>query len=439
MNTSQSTSELEKLYDYLNDEEDARTCKAIDDEACRETPQNYFLLLLSNMLTSLGDTLSNPKTVLTWVMSYVNAPVMLISFIVPIRESGSMLPQLFIAHYIRKRAVRKYVWVLGSFLQFLAIAAIGFVALSFEGSLAGWLIILCLICFSLSRGLCSIAFKDVMGKTIPKTKRGKLKGYTASVSGALVLATGLFILYKSKDDVGIEFYSYLIFFAASLWAIAALIYANIKEFPGATEGGKNGLKEAWSRLSLLKEDKHFRNFVITRSLLLCSALTAPYYVLLAQRYVGKEAYLLGLFIIANGVASIISAPVWGKMADKSSKRVMTYSAVLTASLGLLIVAIIQFLPSFRDQVWLYPVAFFVLGIAHQGVRLGRKTYIVDMAEGNRRTDYVAVSNTLIGFILLITGGISALASLISVEGIIAVLSVLGILGAIKSATLPNVE
>ena len=179
--------------------------------------------------------------------------------------------------------------------------------------------------------------------------------------------------------------------------------------------------------------------MITRSLLLCSALTAPYYVLLAQRYVGKEAYLLGLFIIANGVASIISAPVWGKMADKSSKRVMTYSAVLTASLGLLIVAIIQFLPSFRDQVWLYPVAFFVLGIAHQGVRLGRKTYIVDMAEGNRRTDYVAVSNTLIGFILLITGGISALASLISVEGIIAVLSILGILGAIKSATLPNVE
>jgi len=431
--------ELEKLYDYLNDEEDARTCKAIGDNACRETPKNYFLILISNMLTSLGDTLSNPKTVLTWVMSYVNAPVMLISFIVPIRESGSMLPQLFIAHYIRKRPVRKYVWVLGSVLQFLAIAGIGFVALSFEGSIAGWLIMACLVAFSLSRGLCSIAFKDVLGKTIPKTKRGRLKGYTASVSGALVLAAGLFILYKSKDNVGIDFYSYLIFFAASLWLVAALIYANIQEYPGETEGGKNGLKEAWERLGLLKENKHFRNFVITRSLLLCSALTAPYYVLLAQRYVGKEAYLLGLFIIANGIASIISAPVWGKMADKSSKKVMTYSAILTASLGLLVVGIIQFLPALNDKVWLYPIAFFVLGIAHQGVRLGRKTYIVDMAEGNRRTDYVAVSNTLIGFILLIAGGLSALASLISVEGVIAILSVLGILGAIKSATLPEVE
>lgn len=430
---------LEQLYDYLNDEEDARTCKAIGDNACRETPKNYFLILISNMLTSLGDTLSNPKTVLTWVMSYVNAPVMLISFIVPIRESGSMLPQLFIAHYIRKRPIRKMVWVLGSALQFLAIAGIGFVALSFEGSIAGWIIVACLIAFSLARGLCSIAFKDVLGKTIPKTKRGKLKGYTSSVSGILVLAAGLFVLYKSKSDVGIEFYSYLIFFAASLWLIAAIIYANIKEYPGETEGGKNGLKEAWQRLGLLKDDKQFRNFVITRSLLLCSALTAPYYVLLAQRYVGKEAYLLGLFIIANGVASIISAPVWGKMADKSSKKVMTYSATLTALLGLIVVAIIQFLPGMKEQNWLYPIAFFVLGIAHQGVRLGRKTYIVDMAQGNRRTDYVAVSNTLIGFILLITGGLSALASLVSVEGIIALLSILGILGAIKSATLPEVE
>ena len=436
---AQKETNLEQLYDYLNDEEDARSCKAIDEESCRETPKNYFLILISNMLTSLGDTLSNPKTVLTWVMSYVNAPVMLISFIVPIRESGSMLPQLFIAHYIRKRAVRKYVWVLGSFLQFLAIAGIGLIALSFEGSIAGWLIILCLIAFSLSRGLCSIAFKDVLGKTIPKKKRGKLKGYTSSVSGILVLAAGLFILYRSKNDVGIEFYSYLIFFASALWLIAALIYANIKEFPGATEGGKNGLKEAWNRLSLLKEDKPFRNFIITRSLLLCSALTAPYYILLAQRYVGKEAYLLGLFIIANGVASIISAPVWGKMADKSSKKVMTYAAVLTAGLGLIVVGLIQFIPGLRDQIWLYPVALFVLGIAHQGVRLGRKTYIVDMAEGNRRTDYVAVSNTLIGFILLITGGLSALASLISVEGVIVLLSVLGIIGALKSSTLPDVE
>jgi MFS family permease len=429
----------EKLYDYLNNEEDARICKDIDESACKYTPKNYFLLMLSNIFTKLGDTLSNPKTVLAWVMNYVSAPVYLISFIVPIRESGSMLPQLVIASYIRTKEKRKWVYFIGALLQFASIAAIGFVTLNTEGAIAGWLIILFLITFSLSRGLCSVASKDVLGKTIPKTRRGKLKGYTVAVSGVLVLMAGLYMIYQSKSDAGITFYSYTIFFASAMWLISALIYVGIQEFPGETAGGKNGWKEALRRMDLVRSDKNFRRFIIARSLLLCSALTAPFYVLLAQTYVGKEGYLLGLFIIANGLASIISAPIWGRMADVSSKNVMVIAATIAASLGIVMFILVSYVPIAKNASWLYPVAFFILGIAHSGVRLGRKTYVVDMAGGNKRTDYVAVSNTIIGFILLITGGVSAVAATISTEGIILVLSLFGIAGAYVSYQLPNVE
>ena len=66
---------LEKLYKFLNNEKEKRTCKDITEDACKHVPKNYFIILLSNVFTKLGDTLSNPKTVLTWLMSYVNAPV----------------------------------------------------------------------------------------------------------------------------------------------------------------------------------------------------------------------------------------------------------------------------------------------------------------------------------------------------------------------------
>jgi hypothetical protein len=62
-----------------------------------------------------------------------------------------------------------------------------------------------------------------------------------------------------------------------------------------------------------------------------------------------------------------------------------------------------------------------------------------MAKGNKRTDYVSVSNTIIGFVLLITGGVSALVSVISAEGVLLVLSLLGLAGAYASYKLPNVE
>jgi len=430
---------LENLYALVSNDEDARVCEDISEEACRVVPFNFFLIIISNTLTKLGDALSNPKTTLSWLMSYVNAPVALIGFLVPIRESGSMLPQIFIASYIRRRELRKWVWVAGALLQCAAIAGMGIVTLFLNGSIAGWMIILLLLFFSLARGLSSVASKDVIGKTIPKTRRGRLNGFSTSFSGALALLSGLYMISRSEQSKGIEFYAYLIFFASALWIAGAAVYANIREQPGETTGGGNAFREAIMRLNILKTDKPFRNFVISRALLLCSALTAPFYVVLAQNYLGKELHILGLFIIANGVASSISALVWGRMADRSSKGVMVKAAIITASLGMVMFAVITWLPSLREGVWLYPVAFFILGVAHSGVRLGRKTYVIDLAGGNKRTDYVAVSNTVIGVVLLVTGGISAAASAISPEGIILILSLFGAAGALTSKSLPDVE
>ena len=78
--------------------------------------------------------------------------------------------------------------------------------------------------------------------------------------------------------------------------------------------------------------------------------------------------------------------------------------------------------------WTVVGAYFVLSIAHAGVRIGRKTYLVDMAGGNKRTDYVAVSNTAIGIALLAVGGLSGAASLVSLETALALLGIMGIAG-----------
>jgi hypothetical protein len=86
-----------------------------------------------------------------------------------------------------------------------------------------------------------------------------------------------------------------------------------------------------------------------------------------------------------------------------------------------------------------PIIYFILSIGYQGIRIGRKTYIVDLAEGNKRTDYVAVSNTLIGVILLLSGSIGTLSSIIGVGGIILFLSLIGIVAIYLAKKLPEVQ
>jgi len=88
--------------------------------------------------------------------------------------------------------------------------------------------------------------------------------------------------------------------------------------------------------------------------------------------------------------------------------------------------------------WVLPPAYLVLGVARAGVRIGRKTYLVDMAGGTKRTDYVAVSNTVIGVLLLVTGGVSALASLLSVEAVLILLGLMGAAGAVSALRLKDV-
>ena len=427
------------IYAKLVNEEDARVCTDIDEQACRDVPGNFLLMIISHFFSKLGDALANPKVVLPWVMETLQAPLYLIGFLVPIRESGSLIPQLFIASYIRTVAVRKWIWVLGSLVQAVAIAAIGLVAWTLEGVAAGWAIIALLVLFSLARGLSSVASKDVLGKTIPKTRRGQVNGWSASAAGLITVALALLLLVSGAAQLPAQVYGLLLAGAGLLWVIAAAIYARIRELPGATEGGGNAVVEALKRLDILRSDAPFRRFVITRALLLCSALTAPYYVVLAQQKLGSAAATLALFMLASGAASLLSAPLWGRFADLSSRRVMILAAVMTAGLGLLVYALDSLQPSWLALGWMLPALYFCLSIAHQGVRIGRKTYVVDLAHGNRRTDYVAVSNTLIGVILLLLGFAGALGALLSVSQIILLLSLLGALGAVMAAALPEAE
>jgi len=429
---------LERVYRNLVNEEDARVCKDISDSACRVVPGNFLLQVLTQFLTKLGDAIANPKTVLAWLMSALAAPAAMTAFLVPIRESGSLIPQLVIAAWVRQQEVRKWTFVLGSVLQGIAVAGMGLIAVTLEGATAGIALLCALVVFSLSRGLCSVASKDVLGKTVPKTRRGRVSGWSATLAGLITIGVGVSLMAGGDGEIELSRWLVLLVIAAVLWVLAAATYAMVREYAGATEGGGNAITEAFSRLVLLRDDAAFRHFVIARSLLLCSALSAPFFILLAHQNTSGAVLALGLFVIADGIAGLVSAPFWGRFADVSSRRVMILAGAGAAAVGVLLVLVVNGFPALAGEAWLYPLFFFLLSIAHAGVRMGRKTYIVDLAGGNKRTDYVAVSNTVIGFVLLIAGSVGALSSVISLSGVIVVLAAMGFAGAWMSARLPEV-
>jgi hypothetical protein len=431
-------SPTDRLYSLLVEEEDARVCLDIPEEACSEVPGNFFKLGLAQTLTKLADELSNAKTVLPWLLGAVGAPVALVGFLVPIRESGSLLPQLFIAAAVRSRPKRKNVWMFGGVLQALFLGAMVAAALALRGALAGAAVLLLLALFSLARGLVSVASKDVIGKTIPKTRRGRLTGYTTALSGTLTLLAGLGLAALIVGDPPLWTLALLLGTAALLWLASSGIFSTIREKPGATEGGKDAIREALDRLTLLTTDATFRRFVWVRSLLVSTGLAAPFYVTLATRNAPDSGELLGLFVLASGLAAALSSGFWGRYSDRSSRSVLVAAATLASTLGL-VVFLMDLTGVLAMAPWITPFAFFLLTIAHSGVRVGRKTYLLDMGSGARRIDYVAVSNSVIGLVLLLGGILGLLTSVVGSGGMLLVLSLFGFLGAWWGRCLPETQ
>lgn len=421
------------LYDKLVSPADTSD---MPDDVARDVPANGMKFIAANGLQNAGDQVINPKTVLPWLLTAQGAPGLAIALLVPIRESLSMLPQAALTPWVKRRAHRKSVWVLGSITQGVMALIMALSAAVFDGMAAAIAILAALAIFALGRSLCSIGSKDVQGRTIPKGQRGQITGLATVLSGVVAITLGLGIRWFGGDDLPTSVLTWMIAISALTWFAGAVIFHRVTEPAGETSEDSAGswVKESWE---LLSDDAPFRNFVIVRSLLLVSALSPAFFVSLSAERGDGELSGLGPFLIASGAAAILGGQVSGKLSDKSSKSTMTWGAGLASVILLAVMAQVTFAEDWSG--WALPVAYFLITLTHTGVRVARKTYVVDMAEGDQRTTYVAVANSAMGVILLATGAISGGLAMLGTMWALGFFAVLGLIGVAMARALPDVS
>lgn len=405
-----------------------------DDER-EKVAHNALVLVATTFLTKTADSLASPKITLTWLMQSIGASPAAISLLVPIRESGALLPQVALASLANSRSRQVGLYRLGTLAQGFAAAGMLASVAWLDGTLAGWAVVACLTVLSLARCLCSLTHKAMIGKSVPKGLRGQTNGWASSAAGlATCIVAVLMILLQGAP--GVEPLMWMVAVAGLSWWLATLLISALDE---PEQKPKDTDNQFWQRLKLLRNDAQFLRFVIARALLTSSALVAPYYVML-QAGTDNPLAGFGALLLASGVASLVASPLWGRLADKSSRFTLVLSATMVSTLGLVTVALHLSLPDAFTHGWLVPALYFCLELAHQGIRVGRKTYVVDMATDENRVDYVSVSNSAIGMVLLLVGLVtSALSALLPPVTLIAILSALSAAGAILGRTLPNVE
>jgi len=407
------TNITEKIYDSITGEGEARACDAIAETACVEAPGNFTKNAINGFCTKFAEQLTSPGVVIPWVFSLLNVSIGVTGLLVPMKNIGSLLPQLLVSAKIRGYAIRKYFWTLAGLVQGVMLLLMALSIYKSEADTAGLIIVSCLFIYSMASGVGSIAFKDVLGKTIPKGKRGKLLATRATGGGILTILSGIYFYFFLLGNDDRTTYALLFVVAAVLWFIAALLFATITEEKGAQEGGRTPISEFKKGSFLLKDDINFRNFLIVRALLIAIPVAQPFFIMHASEMFGVNLQGLGLFVLIVGISNALSSPFWGKSADKSKKLQMAIAALI-GIMTLFYASVFEKLPDTVQNIYVYSPIFFLIIMAHAGARLGRKTYLVDYAPKAERPLYVSVANTLIGIVALVTAGVGFIAQVFSI-------------------------
>jgi predicted MFS family arabinose efflux permease len=426
----------DRVVEYIVEGDGGSVCDELPPEACEEVPRNFLLNVANGSATKLAEQIASPGLVLPWLLAAAGAPTFFAGLLVPVKQAGSLVPQLAVAGRIRGVARRKYVWMGAGITQAGALAVMLPAVALLPPAAAGAAVILLLALFSTASGAGSVAFQDVLAKTVPEGRRGTLLAMRATVGGGLTLAAGLALRVWVNDDSGVGVYLLLVGIAAGLWLLGSLFFLRIVEAPGHTEGARNTLAEAKAGLRLLRDHGAFRRFILVRLCLLSVSLAVPFYALHGRDIVGPEVAGLGVFVIAVGLANMFSSPVWGRFADTSSRRVMMGASAAGAGTGVAALAM-GGLPADWQIAPVYALVFLLAGFSEAGERLGRKTYIVDAAPDDDRPLYVALSNTLVGVATLAAGAFGLIAQFFGLEALIFVFAAISIGGFVLAWSLPE--
>ncbi|MXQ08808.1 MFS transporter [Alphaproteobacteria bacterium GH1-50] len=429
---SRTSTITERAFDAVADTDRTGGLNEFQQDA---EPGNFFRHAASLSMTKTADGLNDPKLVLSWLLTSLGAPAFWIGLLVPVREAGALLPQLFTAPRIHAMERRKWAWAGGSAVQGLAALGTVWAGLSLDGTAAGITIVALLGILALARSVCSVSYKDILGKTVGKTRRGTVTGLASSLSSAAVIAFALVLMTGVGDRFTVVVAA--IALAGALWLIAAALFSTLKEGKSDTKKPEAPFRAALEQLSLLKTAPELRLFILSRGLLVGTALAPPFLVVMASD-AGQEAFQqLGALVLASSAAAFLSSYVWGRLADRSSRQVLILSGI--AGGAALALAVVFDLSGLMGTVWAAPLVLFGLMLAYNGVRQGRSTYLVDMGPSDKRAEYTAVSNTVIGVILLASGLFGAVAANFGAVWTVALFAAMSFAGAATAFRLSEVQ
>ena len=371
--------------------------------------RNFICFVLDYVFFGLGLAFVNQTTVLPSFISQLTDSAPLIGLASTIQTGAWLLPQLIAASYLADKPRKKPYMLLTAALGrpvFWLLAGILFLSGGRAPTLTLALLFISLAVFLGTDAVASVAWFDILGKAIPPTRRGRLIGTGQVLSGLLTVGGGA-VVKVVLGPHGPPFPSNyaLLFFMAGLSLFGSWVAMSFLREPVASTRSERlpwnaFLPRLWK---LLRENHTFSLAIVVRLLAGLSGMAMPFYVVYATKELRFGAEVIGFFLSAQVVGSILAGFAWGYLNERSgSKAVIQGSMILglTSPLLALLVGPMGHLIG-TSTIYAYSLIFLAIGALNNSYMPGFINFVLDLAPSEERSTYIALTNTLCGVLLVV--------------------------------------
>jgi hypothetical protein len=334
-----------------------------------------------------------------------------------LRFGGWFLPQFLVAGWVESRPRKVPIAVAMEATRIAIYALLCVLTLAIATTHPALLLVLFFALFTLSRvtaGTGALARTDALGKLIPSSRRATFFANRNFWGGALVFGAGLLVRALLDPERGQPFpVSFSILFALSCasFTLAALSFQRVRETPSPVRRSRRSLGSQLARApGLVQRDPDLQSYLQVRVLLNMTRIAAPFYPIFALEILGAPPYMVGLYLSAMTLASVMSNLYWRRVGRARGPVYLIKTCSLLAVLTPLMAATLPVLMravGFTGErygllpAYLFTPVFLVAGIGNSGRSIGFMALALDIAPPEQRASYVGLVNTVLGFVSLL--------------------------------------
>ena len=358
---------------------------------------NFAILMLEFISFGVGFGFYSPTSVLPAFARQLTDSAPVIGLVGTIFSGGWMIPQLLTARLINDKPHKKpyiYIGILGRVMLWV-------IALALWAGLARFptamliLFYVCLTLFAVADGVASVPWFDIMARTIPMRRRGRLIGTAQSISGLAGIGVGALVaLILNRRPFPTNYL--LLFVLASVTLIPSSIGITLLREPEPVTTGRQMKKQTkgdWWRPLIV--DPALRRLMICRILFGALGMATPFYVLHAADELHLPEGIIGGFVMAQALAGVASSALMGLVSERWGPRYVIRIGTAASVTGPLFALVVHLV----GGAWLvqaYPLVYVGLGVMNSTIMLGFSNYLMEIAPDANRPSYIGLCNTIVG-------------------------------------------